>query len=94
MIYKAIIRGDRVEWLGERPEGDAELEVQISVRAKDTRGTTPANHPTEPAWQQRNRKALAALRRAGDLGAFDDVADPVAWQREIRRDRPLVGRQD
>ena len=26
-------------------------------------------------------------------GAFKDIKDPVAWQREIRKDRPLPGRE-
>ena len=28
------------------------------------------------------------------LGTFDDIEDPVEWQREIRKDRPLEGREE
>ena len=28
-----------------------------------------------------------------DMGTFDGIEDPVAWQREIRKDRPLPGRE-
>jgi hypothetical protein len=39
----------------------------------------------EMAWQR-----AEALAR--ELNRFREVADPVAWQREIRQDRPLPGR--
>jgi hypothetical protein len=35
--------------------------------------------------------ALAALRQLRALGTFKAITDPVAWQREIRKDRPLPG---
>ena len=34
--------------------------------------------------------ALKELRKAG--GLRDVIPDPVAWQRELRKDRPLPGR--
>jgi len=33
-----------------------------------------------------------ALEAAVATNAFADIADPAAWQREIRQDRPLPGR--
>lgn len=33
-----------------------------------------------------------ALRNLQEIGAFSTISDPVAWQRDIRRDRPLPGR--
>jgi hypothetical protein len=33
--------------------------------------------------------ALIELRK---LGAFKDISDPIAWQREQRKDRPLPDR--
>jgi hypothetical protein len=35
---------------------------------------------------------MAALARLRELNPFREVVDPVAWQREIRQDRPLPGR--
>ena len=35
--------------------------------------------------------ALAELAR---IGAFSEIEDPAAWEREIRRDRPLPGRNE
>jgi hypothetical protein len=33
-----------------------------------------------------------ALEAAVATNPFADIADPAAWQREIRQDRPLPGR--
>ena len=35
---------------------------------------------------------LDALKRIRELGTFSNIDDPVAWQREVRKDRPLPGR--
>ena len=34
----------------------------------------------------------AALEKIRQLNPYRDITDPVAWQREIREDRPLPGR--
>ena len=82
--YKAILRGDRVEWLDGAPEGDGPLKVEITVEA----GTL--SDPTEDKIEPVSHlfQALA------DMGAFADIENPVAWQREIRKDRPLPGRYE
>lgn len=38
------------------------------------------------------RQRLAAFERLRELNPFREIVDPVAWQREIRQDRPLPGR--
>jgi hypothetical protein len=35
---------------------------------------------------------LEALKELRKLGTFKEISDPVAWQREIRKDRHLPGR--
>ena len=49
---------------------------------------------TEPETAARptQETALAALRQVRKLGTFKKITDPVAWQRENRKDRPLLGR--
>jgi hypothetical protein len=86
--YHAILRGDHVEWTGDKPASlsdDRELSVQITV------------HPLDEAlpldWRERQRLAFAALQRIADRGGIPSIPDPVAWQREIRQDRPLSGRE-
>ena len=43
-----------------------------------------------PKMLHQRREALAALRKLG--GLQDVIPDPMAWQRELREDRPLPGR--
>ena len=46
-----------------------------------------------PEHKQDRKKIQEALRRLQETGVYKDIKDPVAWQREIRRDRPLPGRE-
>ena len=48
--------------------------------------TAPASERAKPGTP------LDALKELRKLGAFKEITDPVAWQREIRKDRPLPGR--
>ena len=38
------------------------------------------------------RRMVAALEALATRSALRDISDPVAWEREVRRDRPLPGR--
>ena len=79
--YKAVLHGKRIEWLNGKPEAPQELEVRVKTPIK--------------LWKSEAERtavlteALTALRKSG---AFADIEDPVAWQREIRKDPPLYGR--
>jgi antitoxin component of MazEF toxin-antitoxin module len=43
---------------------------------------------------QQDRKAVQqAIRNLQQIGAFRTIKDPAAWQRDIRKDRPLPGRE-
>ena len=77
--YEAILHGDRIEWRREAPPiGDAPAGVTVSLRE---------SKPEEPV--RPDGAALAeALDKIAEMG-FDDIEDPVAWQREQRRGRPL-----
>ncbi len=50
----------------------------------------------QPPEQEPNGTKLARLMEeiAARGTAFKDIKDPAAWQREIRKDRPLPGRED
>ena len=37
-------------------------------------------------------RRVAALDEIRKLNPYRDITDPLAWQREIRQDRPLPGR--
>jgi len=40
-----------------------------------------------------SQKMAAILQRMADRNALSQITDPVAWQREIRQDRSLAGRE-
>ncbi|MCY4578394.1 MAG: hypothetical protein OXD31_05035 [Chloroflexi bacterium] len=83
--YKAVIDGERVEWISSKPRTDVPLEVEVSVWEEDRE---------EPRIKEERRaKAAAALREIAKRGGVPEIPGPVAWQREIRKDRPLPGRE-
>ena len=46
--------------------------------------------PSDAERKERLRKAFATL---AEMKTFADIGDPVEWQRQIRKDRPLPGRE-
>jgi hypothetical protein len=46
----------------------------------------------EPDQMARRRRMAEALENLAASDAFSEISDPVEWQREIRKDRPLPGR--
>ena len=80
--YRAIVRGNTIEWVGDAPDPENAVQVEVKVRHFVTEG------------QVRNGgRAMAALERIAEKGGISSIVDPVAWQREIRKDRPLPGRE-
>ena len=83
--YRALLRGDRLEWLGEAPasQTDAPLSVHVTI-------VEP-----EPVLEEHARgPAMAALlEKLAERGTFSAITDPVRWQRELRQDRVLPGRE-
>lgn len=80
--YRAIIRGSTIEWEGDAPNAETPLNVEIKIRRSQDQQQAP-----------NGRKAMAALERIAENGGILSIVDPVAWQREIRKDRPLPGRE-
>lgn len=39
--------------------------------------------------KKRQKKAIEAMEKLAEIGAFKDIVDPVAWQREQRKDRDI-----
>lgn len=46
---------------------------------------------TEP--KQDRKRIQEILKQLQEIGAYKSIEDPVAWQREIRKDSPLPGRK-
>jgi hypothetical protein len=82
--YEAIYEHGNVRWLDALPELN-EARLLVTVLSNTVAQSTP------PPTMQTNNLANA-LKAAVLLNPYRDVADPVAWQREIRNDRALPGR--
>jgi hypothetical protein len=85
--YRATLRGDRLEWQGEAPpEVARERAVPVDVTIlRDKRLSASRAAKT-------GERMAAALEKLADSQAVASIEDPGAWQREVRRDRPLPGR--
>jgi hypothetical protein len=77
--YKAVLDGDRVRWNGAAPKATGPIEVVVTLLGA---GRGRANVAAMLAVADR-------VSAAGGLG----IDDPVAWQREVRQDRVLPGRE-
>jgi hypothetical protein len=83
MSYKAILQNNQLVWTDEQPDLRATatpVEVYVTVVGGQLR----------PEAEQSRRTALmmAALRQLAQLPERS-IVDPMAWQREMRRDRDL-----
>ncbi len=85
--YEAILSGDRLEWSDGAPKTERPVRVHVTV-------VEPALEETPEERADRGKRMADALERLAEMNAFKDITDPVAWQREIRKDRPLPGRED
>jgi hypothetical protein len=82
--YEAIYEHGIVRWLDGPPEmNEARLLVTVLSGPVATSATTDA---------RRSNDLANALKAAVLLNPYRDVVDSVAWQREVRDDRALPGR--
>ena len=83
--YRALLRGDHLEWLEEAPEPqtDAPLRVHVTVLEQES--------PSEA--HARGYAMAALLEKLAKRHTFSTIPDPVKWQRELRQDRGLPGRE-
>ncbi len=85
--YRAILRGNRLEWSGnerQHPPPDRPMAVYVTVLDEPV-GEVDAN-------EGQGVRMAAALERLAEIHALAGVDDPVVWERETRQDRPLPGR--
>ena len=52
----------------------------------------PYKLPEPTVEAKRGRKIKELLTQLGAMKTFSEIADPVAWQRNTRKDRSLPGR--
>jgi hypothetical protein len=75
------------------PDADGTLHLPVPAELRHGRVKVVATMEGEPSVRPaKPGTPLDALKELRKLGAFQDISDPVAWQREQRQDRPLPGR--
>lgn len=81
------------------PDADGTLHLPLPTDAprgklKVTATLESVRTEDAAARQARWQRAMDALRRIAARGGIRSIPDPVAWQREQRKDRPLPGREE
>ena len=82
--YRAVLRGDQLEWCDDAPEqvrGEQTVSVFVTIVGK-----------SDLAENERGRRMADALGRLAARGGPTEIADASDWQREQRQDRLLPGR--
>lgn len=64
--------------------------IEVTATLKAANGTSSSVTKATPEMVARRKAALQKLRELGGIRAV--IPDPAAWQRELRRDRTLPGR--
>ncbi len=79
--YRAILRGDKLEWSGDAPKrDDAEQGIEVFVTILQSNAAI--------SIASSDGKAMAeALNKLAATGSLSEISDPASWQREQRRDR-------
>ena len=86
--YQGLLDGDRIEWVGDAPRrlpGKAKVRVHVTLLDQVS---------TDEEEAIRGQRRLEALERLAARGGVASIPDPDAWQREVREDRPLPGRDE
>ena len=74
-------------------DADGTLHLPLPAELRKSRLKVTATLEAAPgATPTLARTPLEALKELRKLGAFKTITDPVAWQRDERKDRPLPGR--
>lgn len=84
--YKAILRGNRLEW-SDTPPADLTPEHPVAVHV------TILEHAEQTIGRVHSGGQMAViLEQLAKVYAFMEVTDPAGWEREVRQDRTLPDR--
>ncbi len=84
--YKAILRGNQLEWNDAAPQSltdDQPVVVYVTILDQAQPEKTPLTSGQQTA---------SILEELAQQPTLASISDPVAWQNEQRGDRPLPGR--
>ena len=84
-IFEAILKGNLLEWTNEVPK-QGDLPVRVYVTLEEARSNLSAEF--------RRQRIVQILEKIAASNVFTNIHDPVEWQRELRQDRPLPGRDE
>jgi hypothetical protein len=77
--YRALLRGDHLEWLEEAPESQTDAPLRVHVTVVE---------PEFPSEAYARVRAMAVLlEKLAERRTFSTIPDPVKWQRELRQER-------
>lgn len=86
--YKAILRGNQVEWCGDVDQPIAQdRPVSVQITILDELVLTAEN-------EMRGKSMATALEKLAAVHALAELPDPAVWERGIRQDRALPDRQE
>jgi hypothetical protein len=80
--YTGILRDDHIEWTASAPPKLPANGVRVQVTLLDD----------VPVVATQGQQMASALARLATNHAVANIPDPLAWEREIRQDRELPGR--
>ena len=84
-IFEAILNGNLLEWANEVPkQGDRPVRVYVTLQ--EERSNLSAEF--------RRQRTVEILEKIAASNVCANISDPVEWQRELRQDRPLPGRDE
>ncbi len=86
--YRAILRGNYLHWRNNmRVPVPPDRAVEVYVTVLDE-AVMPATNP-----ESQGQRMAAALEQLAQIHACAAIADPVAWERQLRQERDLPGRE-
>jgi hypothetical protein len=83
--YKAVLRGNYLEWLDEAPDYNEDRLVNVEV--------TILEESLPSKTSLRGQQMAIILKKLAETKVFSEIQDPISWQREERKDRLLPSRE-
>jgi hypothetical protein len=84
-IFEAILNGNLIEWANEVPK-QGDIPVRVYVTLPEARSSLSAEF--------RRQRIVEILEKIAASNVCPSIRDPVEWQRELRQDRSLPGRDE
>ncbi len=84
--YKATLKGDRLQWQEDNSRPPSSVQpVNVLVTVLEV--------PLAADESERGKRMKEALNKLAVRNTLTDIADAAQWERDIRQDRPLPGRE-